>query len=193
MKMTYDCPNTDGETALNIEKLKARWKQAKAAVEDAKYLEKLIFCDYVKTIRSFKSTWDYRIPMIKAAQSETDKKKKSERKNLSYIESAIKEAFFETEDRFEIKIHEIMSGGFEGYYWDLHFKVSTDEFIIQIPSREALSVTNIEYAHEGKFVFLKRTSSCCTSVQFDNWTEEGFAEKIKEYFDEYFSGKKELI
>lgn len=178
----YECCGEEESYLEKITKIKTRLSNARAAVEDAKYVEQLIFSDYVRTIKSHKTTWDYRVPTIKAAQQEVGKTKKKERANLSYVESAVKEDFFNELD-FGIKIHEILSGGFEGYYWNLAFNIDKTEYIIQIPSRSELTLDNIKYAHEGRFVFLKRTSSCCTTVLFEDWTEEGLAIKIKEYFN----------
>ena len=179
-KCGLDC---DTVNAVNIELIESRWNKAKQDLEEAKYLERLIFRDYVQTIKSYKTIWDYRIPMIRQAQTEIDKKKKKERENISYIEYEIKETFFKDKDYFSIKIHSIISGGVEGYYWSLCFNINEEEYIIQIPSREMLDINNIHSAHEGKFVFLKRTSSCSIAVLFDSWTEEEFAEKIKKYFE----------
>lgn len=179
-KWGLDC---DTVNTVNIELIESRWNKAKQDLEEAKYLEKLIFRDYVQTIKSYKTIWDYRIPMIRQAQTEIDKKKKKERENISYIEYEIKETFFKDKDNFSIKIHSIISGGVEGYYWSLCFNINEEEYIIQIPSREMLDINNIHSAHEGKFVFLKRTSSCSIAVLFDSWTEEEFAEKIKKYFE----------
>ena len=180
----YDFENNPG---LKIKAIKDRWIKSKNDLEDAKYIERLIFRDFVNTIRNTKTVWDYRIPMIKAAQKETDKKKKKERENLSYIEHEIKNTFFKNEDRFDIKIHNIMSGGYEGYYWDLHFDVKNEEYVISIPHRDMLTLDNIEYAHEGRFAFMHRTSECSWSIEFYGYTEEEFAEKCQEYFDKVFS------
>ena len=172
---------------LKIKVTKDRWTKAKNDLEDAKYLERLIFMDYVSTIRNTTTVWDYRIPMIKAAQSEVDKKKKKERENLSYIEHAIQNTFFKDEDRFDIKIHDIIQGGYEGYYWDLHFDVNGEEYVISIPHREMLTSENIKYAHEGRFAFMHRTSECSWSIEFCDYEEEEFAKQCKEYFDKVFS------
>ena len=177
----YECCGEEESFVEKIGKVKARLSNARAAVEDAKYVEQLIFSDYIRTIKSHKTTWDYRVPTIKAAREEIGKTKKKERANLSYVESSIKEDFFKEFD-FDIKIHEIMQGGYEGYYWNLTFNIKDAEYTIQIPSRSELTVDNVKYAHEGRFVFLKRTSACCTTVLFEDWTEEGLAIKIKEYF-----------
>ena len=170
---------------VNIELTKSRWLKAKHDLDEAKYIEQLVFSDYVRTIRQNLTTWDYRIPMIKAAQSEFDKKKKKERTNLTYIENSIKEDFFSdfTDRDKALKLTAILSGGYESYYWSLQFTLYGAEYYIQIPAREQLTTKNIEYANEGKFVFLKRESSCCVAVKASAWTAEDLAKKIKEYIN----------
>ena len=170
------------QKTLEIEKIKARWTQAKKDLEDAQYLERLIHSDYVRTIRSFKSVWDYRSKAIENARTEIGKKKKKERENLSYIEQSIKEDFFSTNERVDIKIKDIIAGGYEDYYWLISFDIFDAEFLIQIPMREKLTVKNLSSAHNGKFVFLKKTNSHTTTVLFDDWTEKGLATQIEEYF-----------
>ena len=169
-----------------IEKIKARWEKAKKDLEEAQYIERLVFMDYVKTIKSQKTTWDYRIPMIKAARDEIDKTKKKERENISYIENMIIDDFLKFGDN-KIKITGITQGGYEGCYWDLTFhfyngkKLEEDEYIIEIPSRDNVHPSNIDWAG-GKFRFSKRTSDSCITVLFQSYEEEKLAEQIKEYF-----------
>lgn len=178
----YDSDCDKEDLSSSIEPIKRRWLQAKASLEDAKYIEQLIFSDYIRTIRSFKTTWDYCIPMIELAVQEVDKKKKKERENISFIEHKIKETFFEDEKRFDIKINKIISGGYESYHWQMYFVINNIEYAIQIPSREKLTTNNFIFAQEGKFAFIKRISPSCTCVQFTDWSEEGLAKKIKDYF-----------
>lgn len=166
------------------------WALKENPLEDAKYLERLIFNDYVSTVRNTRTIWDLYVPTIKAAQNEIGKKKKKERENLSFIENQIKETFFKDEDRFDIKIHNIISGGYEGYYWQLHFNVNNEEYSIEIPHREMLTVENIEYANEGRFAFSHRDSECSWRIEFFDYSEEGLAEKCREYFDKVFENNE---
>jgi len=189
-KWGIDC-DFDKNPALRIIATRDRWVKAKHDLEDAKYIEHLIHCDYVRTVRNAKTVWDYRIPMIKAARPEIGKTKKKERENLSYIENTVKECFFKDNDRINIKIHDIISGGYEGYYYELFFKVNKEEYAVQIPHREQLTIENMSYAYDGKFVFLHKTSDCSTSVEFMEYDEEEFAKKCKEYFDKVLANEKE--
>lgn len=184
--MDYDF---EKDPTLKIIATRDRWVKAKNDLEDAKYLERLIFCDYVRTVRNAKTVWDYRIPMIKAARDEIGKTKKKERENLSYIEHEVKNAFFKDNDNIKIKIHNIITGGYEGYYYELFFKVNKEEYAVQIPHRDQLTTENISYAYDGKFAFLHRTSECSTSVEFMEYSEEEFAKKCREYFEKVFANE----
>ena len=181
------CYENERNPATEINKVANRWGQAKKDVEDAKYIEKLIFQDYVRTVRSFKTVWDYRIPMIKAAQSEIGKTKKKERENLSYIEDTIVEEFLRENDK--IKVCEIIQGGREGYYWQIHFnfmdgkKVLDKEYVIQIPNRESINTGNFDYAQRGMFAMYERTHPCSIAMMYGEWTPEDIKEKMTAYLN----------
>lgn len=181
-KWGTDCDFTK-KPELKIATIRDRWVKAKHDLEDAQYIEQLVFHDFVRSVCNSKTVWDYRIPMIKAARDEIGKNKKKERANISYIEGEIKESFFKDDDRIDIKIHKIIQGGYEGYHWNLYFNIGKEEYCIIIPNREMIDSTNITYAYEGKFVFEHTTSECSSCVEFMDWSEEGFAQKCKEYFE----------
>lgn len=185
-KWGIDCDFTK-KPELKIMAIRDRWVKAKHDLEDAQYIEQLVFHDFVRSVQNSKTVWDYCIPMIKSARDEIGKKKKSERSNLSFIEGKVKDTFFKDNENIKIKIHKIIQGGYEGYYWDLYFNIGKEEYFISIPYREMIDSTNITYAHEGKFAFHHRTSECSSRLEFMDWSEEEFTKKCKEYFD----GKKE--
>lgn len=163
-----------------IEKIGSRWKLAKERLEEARYLEKLIFADYVKTICSTTTIWDYSVQAIKDAQTEVGKNDKNDRKNISLIEDMLKSTFFACEN-VDIKIDEIITVGFEGFCYRFGFKIVDIEYGIEVPMRKAINIKNFVHAQEGKFAFYKKTSEHSSSVLFDDWTEAGLAKKIKEY------------
>lgn len=170
-----------------IFKIKKRLEQAKVAVKDAQYIEDLIFSDYVSAIRASSTVWDYHVSTIKSAQKEIYKTTEKERSNLIFVESLLRDMFFKNETRFELKIKNIICGGDEGYYWNMYFTVNNEDFIIQIPIRNRINKTNVNYANFGMFVFLKVSYSMCTALQFEAWDEESFSKKLKDYFDNYFN------
>ena len=105
-------------------KAKAYLLKARDAVEEAKYIEKLIFSDYVRIIRAAPSSWDYCTDYIKKAKEQLSETKKKKREDLSFIEHKIKESFFNELD-FDIEINDIIAGGIkpklkDGKYYDSH-------------------------------------------------------------------------
>ena len=94
----------------------------------------------------------------------------------------IKEDFFK--DHAEnIKIDKIVHGGYEDYYFVIYFKIYGNVHAIQIPNRQAISCSNVSWAHFGKFVFCSCPSDNYTKVLFEDWSEKGLANKIKEYLE----------
>ena len=121
------------EALSNLKGIQVRWERAKKATTDVKYVEELIFRDFVNHIRSLDTMWNYRLSIVKEAVSEASKTKKKERKNVSIIETYIKEDFFK--DHAEnIKIDKIVHGGYEDYYFVIYFKIYGNVHAIQIPT-----------------------------------------------------------
>ena len=176
----FEGPNESEIQQVNaINQAKAFWIQAKCEKEYADRIEKLTYLDYVNTIRSLPSMWEYRNQHIKDAQSEVDKKKKKERQNISYIEYAVKKDFFGDEEN--IKIDKIIQSGLETYGWNLYFTLYGVRYYIQIPIRSNLTSDNLEWANYGMFEFVEEEQPSCWTVRCSDYTEEGLAKKIKEY------------
>lgn len=173
------------EALSNLEEIKDRWDCAKKASAEVKYVEELIFRDFVQHIKSLDTVWNYRLSIIKEAVSEADKTRKKERKNISIIETYIKEEFFKDYNE-DIKISKIAYGGYEDYYFIIYFKIHGNVHAIQIPNRHAINYTNVSWAHFGKFVFCSCPSDNYTKVLFEDWSEEGLTYKIKEYIENEF-------
>ena len=166
-----------------IKTTKDRWIKAKHDLEDAKYIENLIYTDFIRSIRSYKTIWDYRLPTIKAAVDElkiTDGRKK--KPSLNCLNSWIKEDFFAEVD-VDIKVNQIISYGYEGYHWQMDFEINGETYSISVPNRNMIDMDNASHAYEGQFAFLHRTSENSISVEYIDYTEEGMAKFIKEYFE----------
>lgn len=172
----------DENPIIKIEATKDRWNKAKKDLEDAKYIEGLIYNDYIRSIKSYKTAWEYRIPTIKSALDElliTDKKKK--RPNLDSLNTWIKEDFF-PEINVEIKVNKIISYGYESYSWQLNFEVNGETLAICIPHKEKIYAENIEHASYGQFAFMRKTGESSWKVCETKYSEENLAECIKDYF-----------
>lgn len=166
-----------------IKATKDRWIKARHDLEDAKYIEDLIHKDFMRSIRSYQTAWDYRMPTIKSAVDElqiTDGRKK--KPSLSCLNFWIKKEFF-TEVDIEIKINKITSYGYEGYHWQMDFDIKGETYAISVPNKNMINMDNADHAYEGQFAFLHRTGKSSIAVEYTDYTEEGMAKFIKEYFE----------
>ena len=173
------------EALSNLKEVKDRWDSAKKSAAEAKYIENLIHKDFISHIRNLETIWNYRLSIIKDAVAEADKTKKKERKNVSIIEAYLKEDFIE-EYTGDVKITKIVNGGYEDYYYMIYFNIYGLTYAIQIPNRHAINMDNASYAHYGKFVFCVCPSDSYIKVLFEEWSEKGLANKIKEYLENEF-------
>lgn len=175
--------------------VKDRWKKAKQDLEDAKYIEELIHADYIRSIKSYMTAWDYRIPTIKSAIDElniTDKRKK--KPHLNCLNSWIKKEFF-SEVEVEIKVNKITSYGYEGYTWQMDFEIGGETYAICVPDKRNIDMKNAEYAYYGQCAFMHRTSESSISVEYTNYDIEKLANYIKVYFTDIGNPKllEELV
>lgn len=180
-----------GENPITtIKTTKDRWIKAKHDLEYAQYIENLIHIDFIRSIKSYQTAWDYRMPTIKSAVDElkiTDGRKK--KPHLDCLNSWIKKEFF-TEVDVDIKVNKITSYGYEGYHWQMGFDINGETYAISVPNKNMISMDNADHAYEGKFAFLHRTSQSSISVEHTDYTEEGMAKFIKQYFENKGENKK---
>lgn len=182
-KCKWGIDNFGENPIATIKTIKDRWIKSKHDLEDAKYIEDLIHKDFLRSIRSYQTTWDYRLPTIKTAVDEltiTDGRKK--KPSLGCLNSWIKEDFFNEVD-VDIKVNKITSYGYEGYHWQMDFEINGETYSISVPDKNKIFMENLSHAYEGQFAFLHRTSESSIAVEYTDYTEEGMAKFIKEYFD----------
>lgn len=178
MKDFYDYMEED--PIAKIEYSKGLYNDQVHKVEKEEYIKNLLFADYVRKVRSHRSRYDLMKNIFTDARGQIDKKKKKEREQLSVLESFIREDFLNGSKDF--KLTNIMSGGYEGYYWSVEFEGYGQTFYISIPNMNQINITNIKYAHDGMFAFIVRESSCSVSVKKMSYKIEEVAEYIKSYF-----------
>lgn len=164
-----------------IEYVKGMYEAQVHKVKQEEYMKDLLFADYVRKVRSHKSRYDCMENLFREARGQIGKKKKKEREQLSIIEEFIKEDFLSK--CYLFKLTNIISGGYEGYYWSVEFEGFGQTFYIYIPNMNQINIKNIKAAHDGMFVFAVRDSSCSTSVKKMSYKIEDVAECIKEYFE----------
>ena len=176
----------ESESIRMIRDISEAEKNSVRAKDDATYytrVSELMYENYVGSVRAFKTFWDTADSIIEKAWSENqlDKKKKSEREQLIFLEYKIKEVFFK--NKYDVKITSILSQGmYERYGWSIHLLINGKEYEINIPIRQNLTVANFVDARRGQFVFFEKQNDACWSGLKSAYTEEEIADWIEEYF-----------
>ena len=172
----------------DIEYVKGLYESQVHKVKQEEYMKDLLFVDYVRKVRSHKSRYDYIENIFKEAQGQIGKKKKKEREQLSVLESFIREDFFNDNSNF--KIIEIISGGYESYYWSVVFEGYGQTVEIVIPNMNNITTKNFEHAYKGMFIFAIKDSECSWSVKKMSYKIKDIEEYIIEYFNLNTSDKE---
>ena len=175
----YDSMKKD--TIAEIEYVRGMYEAQVHKVKQEEYVKNLMFADYVRRVKSNCSRYDYIEGVFKMAQDQIGKKKKKEREQLSTIEEFVKSDFLNNCNLF--KLTGLISGGYEGYYWNVEFEGFGQTFYISIPMMDNINTKNIGSAHDGMFAFIVRESSCSTMVKKRSYKIEDVAEYIREYFE----------
>jgi hypothetical protein len=164
----------------DIEYVKDLYEAQVHKVWQEEYMKDLLFADYVKKVRRHQSRYDYIEGVFKAARDQIGKKKKKEREQLSVLEDFIRDDFFSGNKDF--KIVKIISGGYEGYYWNVELEGFGQTVGIVIPNMNNINTKNFEHAYKGKFVFSVNNSGCAWHVQKMSYKIADISEFIREYF-----------
>ena len=179
MKSFYDYMEED--PIAKIEYSNGLYNDQVHKVEKEEYIKNLLFADYVEKVKRHQSRYDFIENVIKEAQSQVGKKKKKEREQLSVLENFIREDFFNGDNSF--KITNIISGGYESYYYSVELEGYGQTVIISIPMMNNINVQNFEHAYKGMFAFSVKESQYCQSIKKMSYKIEDVAEYIKEYFE----------
>ena len=164
----------------DIEYVKGLYDAQVNKVKQEEYMKDLLFADYVRKVKSHKSRYDY-IDIFKDAISQIGKKTKKERPQLETVKDFVVEDFLNGDKSF--KLTNIINCGYEGYAYEVVFEGYGQVFYIDIPVMKNITTENIEYAHNGMFVFAVKESEYCWSVKKMCYDIEEMAKFIKEYFE----------
>ena len=166
---------------FEIARVSKMYEEQLEKVNKEEYIKDLLFADYVDKVKANRSRYDMFTKLFRDAQKQIDKKKKSERKELALLLDFVKEDFLSNDDRFELI--SMISGGYEGYYWDLYFKLDEQEFYISIPVMNNINVDNFKCAHNGMFCFYIKDNEYSSHCEKSSYRIEDIANAIKEYFN----------
>ena len=175
------CDDENNNFIRDIEYVKGLYEAQSNKVKQAEYIKSLLFADYVGKVKRHQSRYDFIENVIKEAQSQVGKKKKKEREQLAVLENFIREDFFNGDNSF--KITNIISGGYESYYYSVELEGYGQTVIISIPMMSNINVQNFEHAYKGMFAFSVKESQYCQSIKKMSYKIEDVAEYIKEYFE----------
>lgn len=164
----------------DIEYVKGLYEAQVNKVKQEEYMKDLLFADYVRKVKSHRSRYDYIEGVIKEAQSQIGKKKKKEREQLSILEDFIREDFLSNNKSF--KITKIISGGYEGYYWNVELEGCGHTIFIIIPNMNEINIKNFEHAYDGMFSFAVKEDGYMWVIKERSHKIEDIAEYIKSYF-----------
>lgn len=163
-----------------IENVKNMYYVQVQKVKQEKYIENLLFADYVRKVKTNLSRYDHIKDMFSVAQKQIDKKGKKEKEQLKTIESLIKKDFLNNDNNFNLI--NIIRGGWEAYYYDAEFEGYGLTFRISIPMMNNIDVRNFDSANKGMFAFTVKESEYCWSVKKMSYKIEDIAVYIKGYF-----------
>ena len=122
----------------------------KAQVEKAKYLENLLFKNFVNQIKSISSKYEH-IPFTKAQDELTIKDKRKSKPTLKLLKNFLAEDFFNGEN---IEIISIIRMGNEAYAWEIEFQICGLTYYLKIPQYKNIHITNVKYANFGQFTLM---------------------------------------
>lgn len=176
----YNFYNYNKDSISEIENVKNMYYAQVQKVKQEKYIENLLFADYVRKVKTNFSRYDYIEDMFNVAQEQIDKKGKKEKEQLKTIESFIKKDFLNNDNNF--KLVNIVRGGFMAYYYDAELEGYGLTFRISIPMMNNIDVHNFDFANKGTFAFNVKESEYCWSVKETSYKIEDIAAYIKEYF-----------
>lgn len=171
--------NPENQAITRIEYAKRLLDEQEEIVKKEEYVKNLLKEDYVNTVRSFKTRYDY-VEIFKDAHLQLGKKLKKERPQLETLKHFIMEDFLNNDKTF--KLTNIISLGYEGYSWNIEFEGYGKKFYISIPIKKKLYSCNIEHANNGMFAFILKESDSYMKVLEQSYKIEDISNFIKKYF-----------
>ena len=166
---------------VEIEYVKKMYEEQLEKVNKETYVKNLMYADYVAKVKNNMSRYDIFNNLFADAQKQINKKKKSERTELALLERLIREDFLNDDKNF--KLVNIISGGYEGYYWNIEFEFHDKKFYISIPRMDSININNFSHAHEGKFCFYVQESEYSWYCKGSSYRIKDVAKCIREYFN----------
>lgn len=115
------------------------------------------------------------------APKNTDKRSKEYKDNklmFKSLEKYLEEEVFKK----PIKIVNMSSGGYEGYYYQIDFTIpdSDTKYFFVVPNPEVINTKNFEYAYDGKLTFGYYESECLQYTEKTSYCVEDITKAFEE-------------
>lgn len=174
----YTSDDTEEKLIVSgIETAKSRYLSKKKQVEEEKYIERLLFEDYVRSVKCHKNTYDYMQDIIEKAFFEQNEKYKKDRTNFEFLKEKIKSDFFNGN---KIDIKNITCGGYDGYYYRVEFYFENQNLALCLPIVKNITTNNIYDANVGKIIlYIANDSWSCYDILVSSYSVEEIANYIQ--------------
>ena len=182
---------------MEIGKANELVKEMQHEVDKYTKLPQLAKEDQVDTVRHNVNYFQFLFRMKPAkdylhAPKDTDKRSKEYKDNKQMFESL--EKYLEDEVfKKPIKIVEMYSGGYEGYYYETVFTIpdSDTKFTFTVPNPETINVKNFEYAYDGKLAFGYYKSEHSHYIEITSYCVEDITKAFEKFLEEQKNESKE--
>ena len=118
------------------------------------------------------------------APKDTDKRSKEYKDNklmFKSLEKYLEEEVFKK----PIKIVNMCSGGYEGYYHQIVFTIpdSDTKYTFTVPNTETINTKNFEFAFQGKLAFGYYKGECCHRIEITSYCVEDITNAFEEFIN----------
>ena len=118
------------------------------------------------------------------APKDIDKRSKEYKDNKRMFESL--EKYLEKEVfKKPIKIVDMYSGGYEGYYYEVVFTIpdSDTKYTFTVPDTDVINTKNFEYAYDGKLAFGYYEAEHCHHIEITSYCIEDITKAFEEFIN----------
>lgn len=166
------------ETTSLIETIKKRLTEQQKVIENAQYIESLIYNDLLTICRTPKNHFDYldESTFFKACMEQNTKLKK-DKQNYLFLKSLIEKNICNDN---QIEIISISRCGYEGYGYEFRFEYCKQVFTLFVPILAQMCSNNFDSMHEGKLTLFK-TEDWISSSIISSYKEDNIRIGLEEY------------
>lgn len=143
-------------------------------IKRLEYEESLIFEDLVRVVKQPKNRFDYISHLFKSAWQEQNAKYKKDKQTYNLVKNFINKNFYQGENLKQ----RITACGLDCYAYSFECEYRGYQFSIQIPVLDNITITNIEYTHNG-MILLYEVHESCHSLLLSSYKIEDICDMIQ--------------